>query len=72
VILPQQVQLTADEAWRVNRVRLALRLNKLPAELDDAPLTDIMDVVAVMNADDKLAAMEAAKQRARASRRRRR
>lgn len=70
--MPEQAQLTEDEAWRISRVRLALKLNKLPHELDDAPLTDVMDMIAVMRTDDNLAQMEAAKQRAKASGKRRR
>lgn len=53
-------------------MRLALRLNKLPAELDEAPLRDIMDLAAVIGADEKIASLNAAKQRARSGRRGRR
>lgn len=54
----------------MNRARLALRLNKLPAELDAAPLRDIMDLAAVMGADEKIASFHAAKQRASGRRKR--
>jgi hypothetical protein len=61
--MPEQARLTDDEVWRIRRVRLALRLNKLPHELDDAPLTDVMDMLEVLRTDDNLAQMQAARGR---------
>jgi hypothetical protein len=68
--MPEQVTLDADEAYRINRARLAIKLHKLPHELDAMPLLDMADLVEVMKADDKLAELEAARQRAQAKRRR--
>lgn len=70
--MPNQAQLGEDEAYRINRARLAVKLHKLPEELDAMPLTDYADLVEVMRMDDKLAEMEAAKRRSQMGRRRRR
>lgn len=69
---PGSVQLDADEVRRIHRARLALRLNKLPHELDSAPLVDIMDVIEIMRADDELERQAASKMRARTAIQRRR
>lgn len=71
---PGAVRFDAGETRRIDRARLALRLNKLPHELDSAPLVDIMDVVEVMRADDELERQRLAKiqRRTSANHRRRR
>lgn len=68
--MPGQVMLYQDEAYRINRARLAIKLHKLPGELDEMPLTDMADLVEVMKADEKLDALKAARMRPPAKRRR--
>lgn len=68
--MPDQVTLFADEAYRINRARLAIKLHKLPGELDEMPLIDMADLVEVMKADEKLDALRVARSRSPAKRRR--
>jgi len=42
-----------DEAWRINRARLAIHLHKFPHEIDAAGLEEMMDVAAVIEADNR-------------------
>jgi hypothetical protein len=69
--MPNQTQLSTDEAYRINRARLAVKLHKLPGELDEMPLKDFADLVEVMRMDDTLAEMDAAKRRSQTKRKRR-
>lgn len=50
-LMPDDVILEDDEAHRINRARLAFLLNKLPHEIDDAPLRDIQDLIAVRSGE---------------------
>lgn len=50
---------------RVNRVRLARLLHKLPAEIDAAPLADIADLIAVEEAEAEVRQIEQYKARGR-------
>lgn len=52
--MPKQARLAKDQAERIDRARLALKLHKLPSELDAAPLEDIADLMVVMKTDDNL------------------
>ena len=52
------MQLDPDEIRRVNRVRIAERLHKLPHEVDAAPYPDICDMLEVWRADDVIASMK--------------
>jgi len=53
-LFPRQVQLEQFEMHRINRARLAIRLHKLPEEIDAAPAQDVHDLIAVINAEARL------------------
>lgn len=53
-MFPKQVLLEKHEMYRINRARLALRLHKMPKEIDAAPTGDILDLIAVMNMDQTI------------------
>jgi hypothetical protein len=55
------VHFTADEVRRVNRVRIAERLHKFPAEVDMQPLSDIVDIMEVWRADDLITSTKRAR-----------
>lgn len=57
--------ISEDEAWRVDRVRLALKLHKTPAEIDAMPLLDVADVVEVLRGEEKIHELEQARARSR-------
>lgn len=42
-----------DEAWQITRGVLAVRLHKLPSEIDDMPIDDVMWLLAVIEEMDK-------------------
>lgn len=69
---PGAVSFDAEERWRISRARMALRLNKLPEELDRTPYLDIVDLVEVMRADDEAERAALRQQAARGARTRRR
>jgi hypothetical protein len=52
--MPKQARLSKEQAERIDRARLALKLQKLPSELDAASLEDIADLMVVMKTDDNL------------------
>ena len=52
MIAPKANGLTGEQARRVNRVRMAERLGKLPSEIDAMPWADYCDVLAVWGAED--------------------
>lgn len=54
----QAGQLTVDEVRRVDRVRLAVLLHKLPHEIDAAPFQDIVDLIEVQNGEVKYRQLE--------------
>lgn len=43
-----------DEIERIERARLALLLHKLPSEIDEMPLADAEDVLAINNANRQI------------------
>ena len=51
---PKSTVLDPGEARRITRARLARRLHKLPHEIDNAPMTDIHDLMEVWRMDDYL------------------
>ncbi len=53
-LFPQQVTLEAHEIYEINRTRLALRLHRLPREIDAEPAKDINMLIAIMNMDASL------------------
>lgn len=58
------VQFDEDEVWRINRARMARELHKLPSEIDDMPYLDMLDLIAVGNADSETAKRQAPKRAA--------
>ena len=54
VKFPEITELDADEAYRINRARLALLLHKDPAEIDKINVQDIHDLITVHEADQEL------------------
>jgi len=55
------VQFDEDEVWRINRARMARELHKLPSEIDDMPYLDMLDLIAVGNADNETTARSSRK-----------
>ena len=55
------VQFDGDEVWRIDRARMARELHKLPSEIDDMPYLDMLDLIAVGNADNETAARSSRK-----------
>ena len=51
MVAPKIHALEGEEVHRVNRVRMAFELRKLPAEIDAMPFTDYCDLLEVMLAD---------------------
>lgn len=49
--LPQSVELDADEARRINRARVAVTLHLTPRDVDRLPLTDVWDVLGILQVD---------------------
>lgn len=47
------MRLDPDEIIRVNRVRIATRLHKLPSEIDAMPASDVDDLLEVWWADEQ-------------------
>lgn len=62
----KELALTPEQVNQVNEIRLAVRLNKLPHEIRNAPVTDILRMIDVLNADDEIAKINAQKRRAKA------
>lgn len=58
---PSSWSLEQHEIYEVNRMRLALRFNRFPAELDAQPIRDIELMTAVMMYDEAMAKKEAEK-----------
>ena len=56
---PSQVILEPHEIFRINRVRLAFLLHKLPDEIDRAKPRDIEDMINIKNVEDEIAARRA-------------
>lgn len=54
-ILPDDKNMNSGHVVRVERARMALLLHKLPSEIDAMPWQDYSDLIAVLEADDKLA-----------------
>lgn len=46
--------LDSEEVHLINRAQVALRLHRLPSEIDAAPAEDIWDVLSVMTDEDQL------------------
>lgn len=59
----EKLKLTPEQIHEVNEIRLAVRLNKLPHEIRNAPTADIHKMIEVMNADDEIAKVKAQKRR---------
>ena len=50
---PNGVRLDPDEVFRAQRVRVAMKLHNMPAEIDAMPLGDYQDLLEVMWADEQ-------------------
>jgi hypothetical protein len=48
---PKQIVFNAEEAQRINRIRIAQWLHVTPSAVDAMPLADVEDVMEVMWAD---------------------
>lgn len=57
-MFPNSPVLTVQEIHRLNRVRIAERLHKLPSEIDLMPLTDVHDLMEVWRADSEIEKMQ--------------
>lgn len=53
---PGSVLFEDDDEDRIERAQLALLLHKLPHEIDDMPLRDAADVLAIYNANKEVEA----------------
>jgi hypothetical protein len=66
---PAAVTLDPVEVWRVQRVRIAERLNITPGQVDDMDYADVCDLLEVWRADKAIQERHAAQQRRAAARR---
>lgn len=60
-MVTKQAALDPEEVWRVNRVRLAMLLRRLPHEIDAMPFQDVVDVMEVERAERMYAEVQQAK-----------
>lgn len=62
--MPKKVILDPEEIDRVNRVRVARYLGKLPSQVDVMPYEDFADCLAIMRADVRIDHFDAEKAKA--------
>lgn len=60
-MVTKQAALDSEEVWRVNRVRLAMLLHRLPHEIDTMPFQDVVDVMEVERAERMYTEVQQAK-----------
>jgi hypothetical protein len=58
-----KTKLSPDESFEANVMHLAIRLNRLPHEVRNAPATDIYRLIDTLNADDEIQKVKQQKRR---------
>lgn len=48
------IPLSAEDTWRNNRAQIAIRMKKLPHEIDAMPYEDYVDLMDVMGFNDEM------------------
>ena len=47
-----------DEAYRINVMRLAVKLHQIPSTIESMPARDVVDLIAVLNGDAEVKSIQ--------------